>query len=332
MAKLNVGVIGLGRLGYHHAINVTRSKGAELVAIADPIPQALMRGEDDFGVRSYVEYRDLLNDCNVDALVIATPTQTHYEVLMEAIPSGKPIFCEKPITFALDEAEKIVREVERYNAFVMIGYMRRYDPAYMAAKEMIESGVCGKVIYVNDICRDPQGPPPHYVPQSGGLFVDMGIHDLDIVRWLVGSEITEIYSRGAVLKYDFLTDLHDIDHGQMLLKFDNGALGMIEVTRNGNNVYECRTEVVGTEKTLLIGQDRLTNVTVLCDKTRASDMSDWVLERFKDAYEGEMQAFVDTVRAGKPSPVDAYDGLVGIKLALVATDSFNKGEPVSVEY
>ena len=331
MANLKIGTIGLGRLGYHHTKNVTRTFGAELVAVADAFPDALKRGETDFGVKGYADYHDLINDPEVEAIVIATPTQTHYEVLMAAIPSGKPIFCEKPITFELDEAEKIVKEVERYNAFVMIGYMRRYDPAYMAGKKMIESGECGKPIYVHDCCRDPKGPPPNYVPQSGGLFVDMGVHDLDIVRWMMGCEITEIYSRGSVLKYDFLNELNDVDHGQML-KFENGALGMIEVCRNGNNVYECRTEVVGKEKTILVGQDRLTNVTMIGDRSRTTDMSDWVLERFKDAYEGELQAFVDCVRAGNPSPVDAYDGLVGIKLALAATESYRTDKPVQLTY
>mgnify|MGYP002558716416 CR=1 FL=1 len=329
MKKLQIGTIGLGRLGYQHAMNVTRSFGADLVAVADPFPDALKRGEDDFGVKGYADYHDLLDDPEIEAIIIATPTQTHYEVLMAAIPTGKPIFCEKPITFALDEAEKIVEEVERHKAFVMIGYMRRYDPSYKAAKTMIESGNCGAPIYIHDCCRDPKGPPPRYVPQSGGLFVDMGIHDLDIVRWLMGSEITEIYSRGEVLKYDFLKDMEDVDHGQMLLRFANGAIGMIEVSRNGNNVYECRTEVVGKEKTILIGQDELTHLTVLNNRNRNRDMSDWVLERFKDAYEGELQAFIDCVREGKPSPVNAYDGLVGIKLALGATESFRKGVPVS---
>ena len=305
MANLKIGTIGLGRLGHHHTKNVTRTFGAELVAVADAFPDALKRGETDFGVKGYADYRDLINDPEVEAIVIATPTQTHYEVLMAAIPSGKPI---------------------------MIGYMRRYDPAYMAGKKMIESGECGKPIYVHDCCRDPKGPPPNYVPQSGGLFVDMGVHDLDIVRWMMGCEITEIYSRGSVLKYDFLNELNDVDHGQMLLKFENGALGMIEVCRNGNNVYECRTEVVGMEKTILVGQDRLTNVTMIGDRSRTTDMSDWVLERFKDAYEGELQAFVDCVRAGNPSPVDAYDGLVGIKLALAATESYRTDKPVQLTY
>lgn len=332
MQTLKIGAIGLGRLGYQHAKNVTRSMGAELVAVADPFPDALKRGTEDFGVKGYADYHDLINDPDVEAIVIATPTQTHYEVLMSAIPTGKPIFCEKPVTFALNEAESIVREVERYHAFVMIGYMRRYDPSYMAAKKMIESRECGDPIYIHDCCRDPKGPPPHYVPQSGGLFVDMGIHDLDIVRWLMGWEITEIYARGGVLKYDFLKNMNDVDEGQMLLKFENGSLGMIEVSRNGNNVYECRTEVVGSKKTILIGQDQLTNITVLGDRARTGDMSDWVLERFKDAYEGEMQAFIDCVRDGRPSPVNAYDGLVGIKLALAATESFRTDKAVPLIY
>lgn len=331
MANLKIGVIGLGRLGYHHTVNVTRSFGADLVAVADPVSDALDRGKKDFGVKGYADYHDLIEDPNVDALVIATPTQTHYEVLMEAIPTGKPIFCEKPITFALNEAKDIVRMTNQHNAFLMIGYMRRYDPSYISAKKMIENGECGDPIYIHDCCRDPKGPPPHYVPQSGGLFVDMGIHDLDIVRWLMGSEIVEIYARGAVLKYDFLKQMNDVDHGQMLLKFANGATGMIEVSRNGNDVYECRTEIVGKQKTILVGQDQLTHVTVLGNRSRLSDMSDWVLERFKDAYEGELQAFVDCVRMNKSSPVDAHDGLMGIKLALAATESFQKNKAIIIE-
>lgn len=330
--NLNVGVIGLGRLGYHHAMNVTRSMGANLVAVSDPVKEALDRAVNDFDTTGYTDYKELIADPRVEAVVVATPTQTHYDILMDVIAAGKPIFCEKPLTYTPEEAEKVVKAVDEKGLFLQVGFMRRFDPGHTSAKEMIASGKCGKPIYIHDCQRDPNGPPPAYVPQSGGLFVDMGIHDLDVARWLMGCEVTEIYAQGAVLKHDYLTELNDVDDGQMLLKFENGALGMIEISRNANDVYDCRTEVIGLEKSVFVGQEQLTPYKVVGGQEIVFDMANWCLGRFKDAYELEMQAFVDCVRAGKPSTVTAYDGMIGIKLALAATESYRKGAPVKLSY
>jgi scyllo-inositol 2-dehydrogenase (NAD+) len=330
--NINVGVIGTGRLGYHHASNILRSKGANLIAVSDAAKESLDRATKDFGVRGYVSYKDLIADPEVKSLVIATPTQTHYEILKEAIASGKPIFCEKPITYTLEEAEKIVEAVKKKNVYLQVGFMRRFDPGHTYAKKMIAEGECGKPIYFHDCQRDPNGPPPAYVPQSGGLFVDMGIHDLDVARWIMGSEIVEIYAQGAVLKHEYLKELDDVDDGQMLLKFESGALGMIEISRNANDVYDTRTEVVGLKKSVFVGQNQLTPYTIIGDRQITVDMANWCLGRFKDAYELEMQVFVDTVNQGKPSAVTAYDGMIGLKLALAATESYKKAAPVKLSY
>ncbi len=330
--RMQLGVIGLGRLGYHHARNITRTMGARLAAVSDPAPAALNRACEDFDVPGYADYRQMLQEDAIDAFVVATPTQTHYRVLMDVIQTKKPIFVEKPITFTVEEAKEIVHVVETENIYLQVGFMRRFDPGHTAAKAMIASGACGAPIYLHDCQRDPAGPPPAYVPQSGGLFVDMGIHDLDVARWLMGSEITQIYAQGAVLKHTFLKELDDVDDGQMLLKFQNGALGMIEISRNANNVYDTRTEIIGKEKTVFVGQNQLTPYTVIGDGTIAVDMAAWCLGRFHDAYELEMQAFVDCIREGKPSPVTAYDGMLGIRLALAATESYRKNAPVTLTY
>lgn len=329
---LNIGVIGLGRLGYHHTMNVTRTMGARLVAVSDPVQAALDRAESDFGVKGYLDYKQMIADPDVQAVVVATPTQTHYDVLMDVIATGKPIFVEKPITFTVEEAEKIMQAVDKAGIYLQVGFMRRFDPGHVAAKKMIESGACGKPIYIHDCQRDPNGPPPAYVPQSGGLFVDMGIHDLDVARWLMGCEITEIYAQGAVLKHAFLKDLGDVDDGQMLLKFQNGGLGMIEISRNANDVYDTRTEVIGLEKSVFVGQEQLTPFKTVGGQEITYDMANWCLGRFKDAYELEMDAFVNHVLEGKPSPVTAYDGMMGIKLALTATASHRQGKPVTLTY
>jgi len=330
--RLNIGVIGLGRLGYHHAMNVTRTMGAKLTAVSDPVQDALNRAVNDFDTKGYLDYHDLINNPDVAAVVVATPTQTHYDILMDVIAAKKPIFVEKPITFTVAEAEKIINAVEEAGIFLQVGFMRRFDPGHMAAKKMISSGECGAPIYIHDCQRDPNGPPPAYVPQSGGLFVDMGIHDLDAARWLMGSEIVEIYTQGAVLKHKFLKELNDVDDGQMLLKFASGALGMIEISRNANDVYDTRTEVIGTEKSVFVGQEQLTPYTIIGGQQITVDMANWCLERFKDAYELEMQAFADAVRNDQPSPVTAYDGMLGIKLALAATQSYHESKPVKLTY
>lgn len=327
---LKIGVIGLGRLGYHHTMNVTRTMGARLVAVSDPVQAALDRATNDFDVKGYLDYHEMISDPEVEAVVVATPTQTHYEVLMDIIATGKPIFVEKPITFTVEEAEKIMQAVKEAGVYLQVGFMRRFDPGHVAAKKMIESGACGKPIYIHDCQRDPNGPPPAYVPQSGGLFVDMGIHDLDVARWLMGCEITEIYAQGAVLKHEFLKELNDVDDGQMLLKFENGGLGMIEISRNANDVYDTRTEVIGLDKSVFVGQDQLTPYTVVGGQQVTVDMANWCLGRFKDAYELEMQAFVDHVRADEPSPVTAYDGMMGIKLALTATAAYRAGKAMQL--
>lgn len=330
--NLGIGVIGLGRLGYQHTMNITRTMGAQLVAVSDPFPAALERGVEDFGVTGYQDYKEMLKDPAVEAVVVATPTQTHYDVLMDVIASGKPIFVEKPITFTVEEAEKIIKAVADANLYLQVGFMRRFDPGHVAAKNVIVAGDCGKPIYIHDCQRDPNGPPPAYVPQSGGLFVDMGIHDLDVARWLMGCEITEIYAQGAVLKHEFLKELNDVDDGQMLLKFENGGLGMIEISRNANDVYDTRTEVIGLKKSVFVGQEQLTPFKMVGGQEITYDMANWCLGRFKDAYELEMQAFVQNVLEGKPSPVTAYDGMVGIKLALTATQSFREGKPIQLTY
>ncbi len=172
--------------------------------------------------------------------------------------------------------------------YLQVGFMRRFDPGHVAAKNVIVAGDCGKPIYIHDCQRDPNGPPPAYVPQSGGLFVDMGIHDLDVARWMMGCEITEIYAQGAVLKHEFLKELNDVDDGQMLLKFQNGGLGMIEISRNANDVYDTRTEVIGLTKSVFVGQEQLTPFKTVGGQEITFDMANWCLGRFKDAYELEM--------------------------------------------
>ncbi len=331
--KVNVGVIGLGRLGYHHAMNAARLKGSRLVAVADPIQASLDKASADFDeIKTYLDYKDLLKDPAVDAVVIATPTKTHYNILVDTIGTGKPIFVEKPITYTVEEAESICKLIEENNILLQVAFMRRFDPGHMLAKQKINTGEIGKPIYIHDCQRDPNGPPKHYVPESGGLFVDMGIHDLDVARWLMGSEITEIYAQGAVLKHEYLKELNDVDDGQMLLKFENGSIGFIEVSRNANDVYDTRTEIIGHDASVFIGMKELTPAFEIRKGVVSYDQPNWVFGRFEKAYELEMQAFIDSIHNESPSQVSAYDGMIALKLAKAATESHQTKRPISLNY
>lgn len=327
MKNIKIGAIGLGRLGYHHAKTASGCLGTELYAVSDSTPAALERGVNDFGVKGYADYMDMVNNPEVNAVLVNTPTNSHYEVLKNVIPTKKPVFCEKPITLNMDEAEEIVDLVRKNKSFLMVGYNRRFDPGYMAAKKLIDEGKLGEVIYLHETNRDPAGPPEAFAPTSGGIFCDMGIHDFDVMSWLVGEPITEIYAKGAVYKYDFLKPLNDVDYAQVLLTFKGGAMGMVEISRDGNGVYDGRCEIVGKNQTVHVGTTRQTPITVIGNRTRTEDMSDWVLERFAESYVNEMQTFVDCVQKDKPSPVDENAGLMGLKYALTATKAFNENKP-----
>jgi len=238
-----------------------RCNSAQLVALADPDTQTLETAVKEFDPsHSFSNYRAML-DTDVEAVIVAAPTKFHYEILLDLVHRGKSIFVEKPITFTLDEAEKISALSREKNVYLQVGFMRRFDPGFTAAKELIDAQEIGEPIYIHCLNRDPSGPPKSFIPDSGGLFVDMGIHDLDSACWLMGSDIVEIYAQGGVFKHGYVGEAGDIDEGQMLLKFANGKLGTIEVSRNANGIMDVRTEVVGTRESVYIGQTQTTPIT-----------------------------------------------------------------------
>jgi inositol 2-dehydrogenase len=332
MVKLKCGVIGYGRLGAWHARNIMRNVHAELCAVADSFDDALVKAEKETGVEKlYRDYRDLLEDSDIKGVVIASSTKYHFGMLMDAVDAGKSIFVEKPITYTVEEADAICAAIEKSGLYLQVGYMRRFDPGHVAAKNMIESGEIGDPLYIHDCQRDPNGPPPAYVPESGGLFVDMGIHDLDVARWLMGSEITQIYAQGAVLKHTYLNDLNDVDEGQMMLKFASGALGDIEISRNANDIYDTRTEIVGTKSSVFVGQTQLTPYIKVGKNGFQFDAANWCLGRFEKGYEREIEAFIENVNNDRESPVPATDGRAGLKLAKIATQSYQEGAAIKID-
>jgi inositol 2-dehydrogenase len=306
---------------------------AELAAVADPAPGLAQRTAAELGVpRWYEDYRELLAAPDVDAVIIATPASTHTEVIEAAAESGRAIFCEKPLALTLEECDRAVRAVERARGPFQIGYNRRFDAAYTEAKRLIEDGAIGRPVTFKSTSRDPMMPRLEYARPdvSGGLIVDMAIHDLDIGRWLMRSEVTRVFTEGGTLVFDQLNTVGDFDNAVINLKFASGALGNVEVSRNALYGYDIRTEVLGSEGGVLIGTLQQTPVLLLTRQGAHHDVMRYIIERFSDAYLAEVRHFVRVVRGEeKPGPT-IYDGRAGVEIALAATLSYREGRPVAL--
>lgn len=301
---------------------------AELVAVSDPQPSVLAQ----YSVTTAEDYTVLLADPHVDAVIVTTPTHTHREIVIAAAQAGKAIFCEKPTALTLRETDEMIAAVNSAGVLLQIGFMRRFDRAYSEAKRQIDAGAIGTPVMICSIGRDPYRTSLEYADPSvsGGLIVDMGIHDFDVVRWLTGDEIQRVYAETAALVYPELTTVGDVDNAQITLKFESGGLGNIEVSRTAKYGYDIRGEVVGTEGALQIGYLQETAVLTLTKAGVRHDVVPHFPERFGPAYTAQIAAFVTCVRDGKPPAVTAQDARAALQAAIAATRSQHTGQVVAV--
>jgi inositol 2-dehydrogenase len=331
--KLGIGVIGVGRLGSSYAKYFTgRISGASLVAVSDVNETAAAALATELGIsKNYGRYQDLIADQEVDAVVIVSPTSTHKEIVFEAAKRGLPIFCEKPLSISLEEAREMLAVVEQTGVFFQMGFMRRFDKGYVAAKAKIEAGSIGTPVVFKSSSRDPYRPSLEYLDpkHSGGLFIDCGIHDLDLARWYMG-EIASVYSIGGTLAYPEMKEIGDIDNAIASLYFRSGALGTIDLSRNGVYGYDIRTEILGTEGTLKIGYLRETPVLVMTKNGITHDTVPYFTERFEQAYITQLQDFVANVVQNKTPSVTCADGVAALAASAAATLSFKENRPVTL--
>ena len=331
--KLNVGVIGLGRLGKMYARYFCgRIANASLVAIADVSDAAVTSVGTELGVRKqFLSHEDLIADETVDAVVIVSPTSTHKEVVLEAAQRGKPIFCEKPLSISLPDALAMLRTVEQTGVYFQMGFMRRFDKGYVAAKRKITEDEIGTPVVFKSSSRDPFRPSLEYLnpEHSGGLIIDCGIHDFDLARWFMG-EIASVYSIGGTLAYPEMKEIGDIDNAITSLYFTSGALGTIDLSRNGVYGYDIRTEILGTQGTLKIGYLRETPILVMTKDGITHDTVPYFTERFEQAYITQLQDFVENVLADKPPSVTCGDGVAALQASVAATLSFKENHPVKM--
>jgi scyllo-inositol 2-dehydrogenase (NAD+) len=331
--KLGLGVIGLGRLGSSYAKYFNgRIGGAQLVAVSDVNKETAASLAAELGVsKRYTGYQDLISDAEVEAVVVVSPTSTHKEIVLAAANQGKAIFCEKPLSISLAEAQEMHRIVEQTGVFFQMGFMRRFDKGYLAAKRKIEEGEIGTPVVFKSSSRDPFRPSLEYLDpvHSGGLFIDCGIHDLDLARWYMG-DIDSVYSIGGTLAYPEMKAIGDIDNAITSLYFTSGALGTIDLSRNGVYGYDIRTEILGTEGTLKIGYLRETPILVMNNKGITHDTVPYFTERFEQAYISQLQDFVNNLVERKPPSITCADGVAALQASAAATLSFKENRPVTI--
>ena len=331
--RLNIGLIGLGRLGRVYARDLsTRIAETRLVAVADLSPGLVAEVAGEFDVpAAYVNPHDLLADSRVDAVVVASPTHTHRELVVTALEGAKPTFCEKPLALGLAECREVEAAVARHGTFFQMGFMRRFDPGYVAGKRQVTDGRIGTPVVFKATSRDPFRPSLEYAnpASSGGILVDMGIHDFDLARWFMG-DVATISAIGGTLAYPELATVGDIDNAIATMVFATGRLGVIDLTRNGVYGYDISTELLGTEGTVRIGYLRETPVLMMTKNSVSHDTVPYFMERFERAYTLQLQNFAQNVLGDREPPVTVADGTEALRVALAATAACRSGQPVAV--
>ena len=331
MKTFGVALLGAGRIGTEHARNLAGIPQARVIAVADPNLEAaeaakvLARGE-----RVYADPKDAIADDEVEVVIVCTPTPTHAPLTELAARAGKAVFCEKPIALELPATLRVMALVDETGIPFQIGFQRRYDVAFAEAKRRITAGALGQLEQFRAVGRDPAPPPLEYLKISGGIFCDQAIHDIDIARFLVG-EVAEVSVWGASRVDPRIGEMGDADTVTSLLRFENGALGVIENSRRAVYGYDVRSEVFGSGGKLVIDATPKTPLWQFGENGVSSDHYYFFMDRFIDAYRLELQAFFAALEAGtKPTP-GTKDAVESLRIALAMTRSLIERRPVLLE-
>ena len=331
--RINVGVIGLGRLGRVYARDLaSRIPETRVVAVCDVAKAAVEEVASEFDVPGkYSEPAALIADRDVEAVVIVSPTSTHKDLSVMATRAGKPTFCEKPPALSIAETLEMKAAIEATGTFFQMGFMRRFDAGYAAAKARLLEGAIGKVVLFKSTSRDPYRTSLEYADpkSSGGMILDMGIHDFDLARFFMG-EVESVTAIGGTLAYPELNTVGDIDNAVVSLTFASGALGVVDLSRNGIYGYDISTELLGDAGTLRIGYLRETPLYVMTKNSIAHDTVPHFMERFERAYTVQLQNFARNVLSGGKAPITIDDGVEAIRVAVAAHRARESGERVRV--
>ena len=331
---MKVGIIGAGRIGKVHAKNIAMFvPEMKVKTIADPFmneeTEAFAKG---LGIEATTkDAQDILDDPEIEAVLICSSTDTHSYYIMEAAKAGKHIFCEKPIDYDLAKVRASIAAAKDAGVKLQIGFVRRFDHNHRAVYDLVRAGKIGAVHMVKISSRDPEPPPVSYVKVSGGIFYDMMIHDFDMARFLVGSQVEEVYAAGSVLVDPAIGEAGDVDTAMVMLKFANGALAVIDNSRRAVYGYDQRLEVFGAEGCVQNEND-IPNTAVLttADGTTSGVAYKMMWDRYTGAFVAEMQAFAKAVANDEETVVTGEDGLYPVLMAAAATRSLKEGRPVKI--
>lgn len=333
MGKINVGIIGVGRIGKLHAESITYNMGDVIIkSVSDIKLDGVDKWAQELGIKNvYDDYHRIIEDKEIDAVLICSSTDTHAQISIEAIEAEKHVFCEKPIDYDLDRIRKVLSTVKKSGVKFQVGFNRRFDHNFNRINQITKDGVIGEPHIIKITSRDPEPPPIEYVKVSGGLFFDMTIHDFDMARFQAGSEAYEVFAVGASLVDKKIGEAGDVDTAVVTIKFQNGAIAVIDNSRKAVYGYDQRVEVFGSKGSIEAENDTETNTILRTEQSVSQDKPLYFfLERYMKSFVTEMKQFFEAIKNDTDTPVKGIDGLNAVIIAMAAKKSLEEGRPVKI--
>ncbi|WP_330249478.1 Gfo/Idh/MocA family oxidoreductase [Nocardia sp. NBC_00565] len=328
---VTLGLAGTGRIGTSHAETLKNLPGVDTVIAADADPERARAAAAKLGVQAVPDL-DTLFAADLDGIIIATATDSHPELITRAVDQGIPVFCEKPVATDIEGTLAVIRHVQNSSVPVQIGFQRRFDAGYRAARDAIASGTLGWLHTLRATTLDPTPPPADYIPHSGGIFRDCGVHDFDIIRWVTGREVVEVYATGANRGEQFFADASDVDTAAVLLRLDDDTLVTVSLGRYNGAGYDVRLEVLGSRGNAIVGLDDRAPLSSVEPDYVPSPLPPYpgFMERFRRAYTDELAAFLSVLSGDLENPCTAMDALEAFYIAEACELSRTERRPVSV--
>ncbi len=332
---INVGIIGAGRIGKVHVQSIcTQVPDAKVKMLADPfLTDETAAWAKDMGVAQVTkDYKDVLADPEIDAVLICSSTDTHSPISVEAIKAGKHVFCEKPIDHDIEKIQEVIDALKGSKVKYQVGFNRRFDHNFEAVRDAVAAGKVGDIHVIKVTSRDPEPPSAEYVKVSGGMFLDMTIHDFDMVRFLAGCNATEVYTEAAVLVDPAIGEAGDVDTAVITLKMENGAIAVIDNSRKAVYGYDQRAEVFGSKGMVATGNDTASAAVLSNENGVTGEVPlHFFLERYMAAYAKEVKCFIDAIVNDTDTPLGVMDGLEPVLMGLAAKKSMEEHRPVKID-
>ncbi|MFI6657620.1 Gfo/Idh/MocA family oxidoreductase [Streptomyces sp. NPDC050523] len=328
---MRIGILGLGRIGAFHAETLSGLGAVESLVLTDPFADAAKSAAERFG-GEVVDSPQALLSAGVDGIVVAAATDAHPGLILAGVEAGIPVFCEKPVARTMAEGVRVLKAIEGSDVPIQIGYNRRFDAGFVAARAAVASGELGKLHTVRSTTLDPAPPPAAYIAASGGIFRDCSVHDFDIIRWVTGREVVEVYAVGGNRGAEYIKEAGDADTTGAILTLDDGTIAVVSNSRHNARGYDVRMEIHGFADSIAVGlEDKLPLRSVEPGVTfPAGTPHDFFMDRFTAAYRAELTAFTEVVAGSRPSPCTVADALEAGWIADACTLSLHEHRPVTI--